>query len=398
MENICSLEEAQKISNKIVQWRRDLHKIPEIGMELPKTEAYLKKILEQLDIKYKSYSGHSGLTVDFGNGKGKTVVIRADMDALPIVEETGLPYASDNQNMHACGHDAHMAMLLGTATVLKMHEQEINGTVRLLFQPGEEFPGGAQVMVQDGVLENPHADYVLALHVSNRDDSYKNGDVAVNWEHTTAADDQLYLTIYGKGGHGSRPDQCVDPVAIAALVVNNLQYIISREVSPYSSSVLTIATMRGGNGVNNIIPDTAEIIGTVRNLDKETRDFVLKRIEEIVEHTVKAMRGDYVLEFKYPYPAIKNNKVVVKEFVDAAEKILGKDRCHILQFPELGGEDAGYYFEKIPGCYFYLQCPQACPLDGKTYGAHNSKFCLDDSVLYVGTAMFLETTKKLLSF
>lgn len=398
MKNICSLEEAQKISDKIVQWRRDLHRIPEIGMKLPKTEAYVKKVLDELNVKYKVYPGHSGMTLDFGNGNGKTVVVRADMDALPIVEETGLSYASTNENMHACGHDAHMAMLLGTVAVLKMNEQEINGTIRLLFQPGEEFPGGAQVMVQDGVLENPHADYVLALHVANRDDTFKNGDVAVNWDYTTAADDQLYLTIQGKGGHGSRPEKCIDPIAMATLVVNNLQYIISREVSPFTSSVLTIATLRAGNGANNIIPDTAEVIGTVRNLNKETRDYVLTRIKEIVDHTVKAMNGDYILEFKYPYPAITNNKAVVKEFVDLAEEILGEERCHILQFPELGGEDAGCYFERVPGCYFYLQCPQACPADGKVYGTHNAKFCLDDSVLYIGTAMFLETTKKLLSF
>lgn len=392
-----SLENAQKISHKIVQWRRDLHKIPEIGMKLPQTESYIRQVLDELEIPYKTYPGHSGMTLDFGNGRGKTVVIRADMDALPIKEETGLPYASVNENMHACGHDAHMAMLLGTASVLKQQEKEINGTIRLLFQPGEEFPGGAQVMVENGVLENPHADYVLALHVANRADTFENGDVAVNWEHTTAADDQLYLTIKGKGGHGSRPEKCIDPIAMATLVVNNLQYIISREISPFTSSVLTIATLRAGSGANNIIPDTAEVIGTVRNLNKETRDYVLKRIREIVDHTVKAMNGDYVLEFKYPYPAITNDKAVVKEFTDAAEEILGKERCHILQFPELGGEDAGYYFERIPGCYFYLQCPQACPADGKVYGTHNARFCLDDSVLYVGTALFLETAKKLLA-
>lgn len=394
--NICSLEAAQKISDKIVQWRRDLHRFPEIGMELPQTEAYVKKVLDELGIEYKTYPGHSGMTIDFGNGNGKTIVIRADMDGLPMPEETGLPYASLNENMHACGHDAHTAMLLGSAYILKAHEAEINGTIRLLFQPGEEFPGGAQVMVADGVLENPHADYVLALHVSNRDDSFKNGDVAVNWEHTTAADDQLYLTIKGKGGHGSRPEKCIDPIAMATLVVNNLQYIVSREVSPFSSSVLTIATLRAGNGANNIIPDTAEIIGTVRNLDNEARNYVLKRISEIVEHTVKAMNGDYDLEFRYPYPAITNSREVVEEFVDAAKEILGEDRYHILKFPELGGEDAGFYFQRIPGCYFYLQCPQACPADGKVYGTHNTKFCLDDSVLYVGTAMFLETAKKLL--
>ncbi|WP_294143827.1 M20 family metallopeptidase [uncultured Clostridium sp.] len=388
--------EAQEISEEIVGWRRDLHKIPEIGLVLPQTVRYVKERLEEMGIAYRTYEGHSGITVDIGRGGGRAIAIRADMDGLPMREETGLPFTSTNENMHACGHDAHTAILLGTAKMLKSHEEMIPGLVRLIFQPGEEFPGGAEPMVKDGVLENPKMDYILALHVSNKGNDYINGDVVVSYENTSASDEQLYLTIKGKGGHGASPDLCIDPIAIATLVINNLQYIISREVSPFNSSVLTIATVRAGNGANNIIPDTAEVIGTVRNVDLESRNYVITRIREIVDHTVKAMRGDYDLEFKYPYPPLVNDRRVVERFLDVAGRVLGEGHTHIMTRPEMGGEDAAFFFQKVPGCYFYLQCPMKSEIDGRAYGVHNSRFRLDETVLFLGAALFAETAFELL--
>lgn len=389
-------KEAGTLSGEITEWRRELHRIPETGLILPQTFQYVKKCLGSMGIAYRTYEGHSGITADIGLGRGKVVAIRADMDGLPIREETGLEYASVNGNMHACGHDAHTAILLGTAKLLKAHEDRIPGTVRLIFQPGEEFPGGAEPMVEDGVLENPHVDYILALHVSNKDDSYKNGEVVVSYGNTSASDEQLYLTIKGKGGHGASPDRCIDPIAIATLVINNLQYIISREISPFNSSVITIATLKAGYGANNIIPDTAEIIGTVRNVDLESRNYVITRIREIVNHTVKAMRGDYELEFKYPYPPLVNSREVVERFLGVADRVLGEGHYHIMPRPEMGGEDAAFFFQKAPGCYFYLQCPAKCPADGNVYGVHNSRFCLDESVLHLGAALFVETALELM--
>lgn len=388
--------EAQGISEDIVGWRRDLHKIPEIGLVLPQTIRYVKERLDEMGIAYRTYEGHSGITVDIGRNGGRAIAIRADMDGLPMREETGLPFSSENENMHACGHDAHTAILLGTAKILKAHEKMLPGLVRLIFQPGEEFPGGAEPMVKDGVLENPKMDYILALHVSNKGKNYINGDVAVCYENTSASDEQLYLTIKGKGGHGASPDLCVDPIAIATLVINNLQYIISREISPFNSSVITIATVRAGNGANNIIPDTAEVIGTVRNVDLKSRNYVVTRIREIVDHTVKAMRGDYDLEFKYPYPPLVNDRRVVERFLAVAERVLGTGHTHIMSRPEMGGEDAAFFFQKVQGCYFYLQCPMKSEIDGKTYGVHNSRFCLDETVLFLGAALFAETAFELL--
>lgn len=180
------------------------------------------------------------------------------------------------------------------------------------------------------------------------------------------------------------------------MVVNNLQYIISREMDPFQPSVLTIATLRAGKGANNVIPDSAEVIGTVRNIDKASRDYVIGRIREIVDHTVKMMRGEYELEFRYPYPPVINDPQVVERFLKAADRVMGPGHSHILERPEMGGEDAAFFFQKAPGCYFYLQCPAPCPVDGKIYPGHNSKFCIDDSKLYLGSALFLEVASDLL--
>ncbi len=191
---------------------------------------------DEMGISYTTFERHSGIVALIGNKPGKTIALRADMDGLRINEESDLEYRSQNSNMHACGHDAHTAMLLGTAKILKQHEHELNGQVKLLFQPAEEGPGGALPMIEDGVLENPKVDAILALHVDRKQYAFpcKNGDVIVKYGNSSAADDQVDITIIGKSGHGSQPDLCVDPIVISTLVVTAIQYIVSREISPFS--------------------------------------------------------------------------------------------------------------------------------------------------------------------
>ena len=230
------LKEAQELQHKIVEWRRILHRYPETGLVLPKTADFVTKQLTAAGIAYKTYKNHSGITAVIGKGKGKTIAIRADMDGLPIKEETGLTYASANENMHACGHDAHTAMLIATAVMLKNHEDELKGKVKLIFQPAEEGPGGAEPMVKDGVIDD--VDAILALHVGTMFGPFNNGDICVSYSNTTAADDQVLINITGFGGHGSVPHECIDPVAIAALIINNIQYIISREVERFATVLL----------------------------------------------------------------------------------------------------------------------------------------------------------------
>lgn len=386
------LNEAEAISSEIIAWRRELHKIPEIGLILPQTAAFVKARLDEMGVSYSSFARHSGIVALIGKKTGKTVALRADMDGLRINEESEFEYHSQNSNMHACGHDAHTAILLGTAKLLKKHEDALNGQVKLLFQPAEEGPGGALPMIEDGVLENPKVDAILALHMDRKIHNFpcKNGDVIVKYGNSSAADDQVDITIIGKSGHGSEPNRCIDPIAISTLVVTAIQYIISREISPFSPCVITFGTMTGGNGAENIIPNTVVLHGTIRNQDLDTRDFVFKRIEEVVKYITKAMRADYELTFLNGYPPTKNNKDMVDSFLASAHKILPREDIHISAEESMGGEDAGFFYQKVPGCFFrlYSQAPFA---DGEFYPAHSSRFVLDDSVLYRGAALFMQS-------
>ena len=380
-----------------VDYRRALHRIPELDNQLPETVQLVQRILAPLPCRVFSPITGS-VCAWFDAGKSDAVAFRAELDALPVTEATDLPYASVHPGrMHACGHDAHTAILLAAAKLLKRHESEINGTVRLLFQPGEEWPGGAEPMVKDGVMENPKVDYMLALHTTRKtEEPYQNGAVIISNKYVSASDEQIYVTVKGRGGHGCAPDECIDPIAAAVLIINNLQYIVSREVSPLNSSVITIATVRAGNGTSNIIPDEAEFIGTVRNVDMESRNFVMKRIEEIIDHTAKAMRADYTFRIDQPYPPLSNDATVSEHVRKAAKKIAGEERVRSINKPEMGGEDCAFFFQKAPGCYFYLQTAMANPRDGEYYPAHNARYCVDDSVLYIGAGTFVEAAMSLL--
>ena len=385
------LEEAREISNEIIAWRRELHRIPEIGLILPQTTAFVKARLAEMGIAYTTFERHSGIVALLGPNPGKTIALRADMDGLRINEESEIEYRSQNNNMHACGHDAHTAILLGVAKLLKRREAELNGQVKLLFQPAEEGPGGALPMIEDGVLENPQVDAILALHMDRKIHSFpcKNGDVIVKYGNSSAADDQVDITIIGKSGHGSEPHRCIDPIVVSSLVVTAIQHIISREISPFSPCVISFGTITGGQGAENIIPNTVVLHGTIRNQDLEVREFVFRRIEEIVKYITKAMRADYQLTYLNGYPPTKNDPAMVDGFLASARQILPAADIHVSEEDSMGGEDAGFFYQKVPGCFFRLY--SAAPFtDGEIYPAHSSRFVLDDSVLYRGTALFLQ--------
>ncbi|SCZ80291.1 M20 metallopeptidase family protein [Acidaminobacter hydrogenoformans] len=389
------LHEALNIKDDIITWRRALHKIPETGLHLPKTAAYIAAQLEAMGIPYKTFDSHSGILAWIGDPgspihpvKGKTIALRADMDALNINEETGAPFKSENDKMHACGHDAHVATLLGAAKLLKSREASLNGCIKLIFQPAEEGPGGAVPMIQDGVLENPKVDAMFAMHVFNVEDTTIPGAIGVRQGAMFASDDQIYLKIKGKGGHGSAPHETVDPVTIAAHIIVALQSIISREVNPASPAVITIASLSAGRGTNNIIPDCAEMLGTIRTLSFDTRAFVLKRIEEIIDALIKGFRADYELSFYDSYPPVINDEAVTTRFLKSARKILPEDEIVIMKDSLMGGEDAAFFFEQVPGTYFLLNTSML--QDGQLYPIHNARFMLDDAVLYKGAAVFVQ--------
>lgn len=383
------LEAAKKMSDDIAYWRRELHKIPETGLFLPKTSAFVLKKLMEWGIECQTYQGHSGITAVIGKKEGRTIALRADMDALMIKEEANIPFKSLNDNMHACGHDAHTAILLGAAKILQEHENALNGKVKLIFQPAEEGPGGALPMIEDGALNG--VDAILGMHVTRGEypsaGSLKNGDILAKYGNSSAADDQVDITIIGKGGHGSTPDLCVDPVTISSLLINAIQLIISREISPFTPCVITFGSVNIGRGAENIIADRAELRGTIRNQDLETRDFVFRRIEEVTKYITKAMRADYILRFRDGYPPTKNDDKIVDGFLASARSIFDKDEVKIFKEDIMGGDDAGFFYQRVPGCYFNLYS-QLAHDDGIIYPAHNSKFLIDDSVLYKGSAAF----------
>lgn len=240
------------------------------------------------------------------------------------------------------------------------------------------------------MLENPKVDAILALHVDNKIGEYKNGDVLVRYGSVSAGEDPINIKIIGKGGHASIPNVCIDPISVATLLINNIQYILSREVDQTIPTVISFGSIQGGRNSNNIIPDIVEIKGTARNTDNETRKFVLQRIEEIVSGLTKIMRADFELDFYGGCPAVINDKNMVDMFLKSSRKILGKSSVHILNDYNMGAEDAGFFFERVPGCYFRLYNPAAFE-DGIVYPAHNSKYMMDDLVLYKGVAVMLES-------
>ena len=380
---------AQDIQNDIAQWRRELHKIPELGLYLPQTKAFIKSKLDDWGVNYTECTGCSGIVALLGKAGGKCIALRADMDALPIKEETALDYGSVNENMHACGHDAHAAMLLGVAKILKENEHLLNGYVKLFFQPGEEGPGGAPVMIAEGCMENPHVDAIYAIHVTETEEGMKPGDIRLMYGDVSAADDQFDLYVKGKGGHGASPHMCVDPVVVATTIIQTFQTIVSREIAPLDPCVITVATLQAGRGAENIISDTCYMRGTVRNKNMKNREYVLKRMEEVVRGICLAMRADYDFKLDYGYVPVVNETEMTDSLVASVKTVLGDDCIHVKGSQGMGGEDAGFYYQMVPGCFFNLCCQDA-HADGKVYPGHNSKFVVDDSLLYRGTAVFVQ--------
>lgn len=280
-------------------------------------------------------------------------------------------------------------MLLAAAKLLKQHESELRGCVKLIFQPAEEGPGGAEPLVRAGVLQD--VDSIFALHIGDLPGHFTPGGVAVSYKETTAADDQVLIQIRGQGGHGSTPHVCVDPVTVAASIITNLQHIVSREIDAHDSVVVTIASVEAGRSTYNVIPETATLRGTIRNASPDTRDFVLRRIREIAEQTAAMMRATCTVQFLDGYPAVVNDRSCVESFLTTAKKLLSDEDIHILPHGIMGGEDAGFYYQERPGCFFFLSSSAPCPVDGKYYGAHHPKFCLDEAVFWRGAGLLAQT-------
>lgn len=377
------LNEMKENQDQLLSWYYHLHQIPEVGLELPNTVAYVCSQLDGLDIPYQIFPNSSGITAVIGTKK-PIIGIRADMDALDVQEETGLPYASTNGHMHACGHDSHIAILLTVAKVLKRHEKDLTGSVKLIFQTGEEILRGAKYMIAHGALANPTPDYMLALHAGSFcGEDFASGDIVLPENIAFYSSDSFRIVITGKGGHAASPHMSIDPIVTAGKVVEALQTLVSREVKPAIPAVISVTHISSGAQTYNVIPDEALMMGGVRTTDPEVRKYLKQRVTEVASQIAVSMRAEAQTEFVDGCPAVINDAKTTNEVFCAVSELF-PDSVHWKKEGNGGSEDTSYYFEKVPGCFLFLA--SLGKENGQLYPHHHCKFRLDETVLWKGAA------------
>lgn len=383
-----ALSRALEIKEELIQHRRYLHQNPELGFDLPKTVAHVEEALKGMGLRPVKV-GKSGLVLTIGNGNGKTLLLRGDMDALPIVENTDLAFKSTNEFMHACGHDIHTTFMLGAAKLLKERENEINGTVKIMFQPAEEIGAGAKDMVANGLLENPKVDAALALHV---DPSLEVGKFGYKPGIAASSLDGFFLKVQGKGGHSSEPQKAIDPLMIINAVYTQLNSLVGKEVDPREMAVLVIGKMGGGTAAN-IIPDKAHLDATLRTYNPDVRNHLFKRIPEIIDATVKMMRGSYELE-TISTPALKNHESLCEQLAPYVKEVIGENNLEVNKEPLAGTEDFSYISNLVPTMFMWAG---ANGIGENNYPLHNPNVVLDEGVIPLGAAVVANTALKWLN-
>lgn len=388
-------QECEKLQDYIVGLRRDLHRIPETGTDLPKTQAYICAELDRLGISYTKNKGDSGIIGEIKGGKpGKTVLLRADIDALPIHEETGLPFASEHEGrMHACGHDTHAAMLIGALKVLNEHREALSGNVKFVFQTAEEISKGSQIAIKEGVMDG--VDAVFGIHIGSiLGASLPSGTISVVPGCCMASFDRFVLTVKGNGCHGSTPEKGVDPVTIACNIVLSLQEVIAREIAGTKPAVLTVGMINGGFAYN-IIPSEVKIEGTIRAVEESVRRQLAKRIEEISKNIAAAFRGSVDFFMDWGAPPVINDEKMAALAAKAAAKVLGEEHVVTTQdAPNMGGEDFAYYLAEKPGAFMFLSSADAAKHTDVPH--HNPKFMVDEDVFCKGSAVFVSIVEDFL--
>lgn len=387
-------ERINEIFDELVETRRYFHSHPELSEQEFLTSEKICNILKQLNIEYTKSAKTGVVGIIKGKGNGKTVAARADIDALPIVEKNENTYKSKNIGvMHACGHDVHTTILIGVAKILKEMEDELQGNVKLFFQPAEETVGGAKRMVEENCLKNPDVDYVIGLHVQ----PYLNaGKIELKYGKLNAQTDELKIIINGKTGHGAYPESSIDAIVIAANVVSALQSLVSRNISPINSVVLSFGEIKGGTK-NNIICDSVELKGILRTLDVQTREYAVKRIEDITSNIAKAYGGSCLVEVKNGYKYLTNNNDIVDVVYKAAKKNIGEENIEFKEMPSMYGEDFSYFMnENVKGCFYHLGCGNQekrinSPL-------HSDRFDVDESCIKTGVLVQVNSILELLKF
>lgn len=390
--DLCN--EIRGMEPELLTWYHHLHRNPELELELPRTVAYVSGQLAAMGVEHRVLPGSTGIIAAVGKGPGPVIAIRADMDALEVREETGLPFASENGCMHACGHDAHTAILLTAARWLKAHEDTLAGRVKLLFQTAEETLQGARHMIANGALEDPAVDRILALHVGGLGGEAPAGHIVLSQGVAFRSSDNIHIVIRGRGGHAASPHLSVDPVVAAARVIEALQTLVSREVSPNTPAVVSITHVRAGAETYNVIPDQVLLLGGIRTVDPETREYLVRRAEEVVRQTAASLRCQAEFSRMDGAPAMINHRDTALRVERAASRLFPGE-VHWMKESNGGSEDAAYYFERVPGCFLFLSS-MARDGDGTVYPHHHAKFRLDEGVLWRGAAVLVQSALALM--
>ncbi len=392
-------QEISDIESKVIEWRRHFHQHPELSNREFKTAEKIAAHLQSLGMEVQTGIAYTGVVgILKGNNPGKVLALRADIDALPVTERNDLPFKSNVKStfdgkdvgvMHACGHDTHIAILMGVAEVLSKNKDKINGTIKFIFQPAEEGApegeeGGAELMVKEGVLKNPDVDAIFGLHIGSGQPigtiAYKSGGIM-------AASQSFKITVNGKQTHGSRPWSGIDPIMISAKIIDGLQTIISRESNlTTEGAVITVGKIDSGVR-SNIIPEKAEMIGTIRTLDYDMQKHINKRMEEMVPAIAKAYRAEATIEIEKGYPITFNNPDLTAKMLPSLETVAGKDRVFNIK-AITGAEDFSFFQKEVPGLYFFLGGKS--PTTNEAFPHHTPDFIIDEAGMLLGVKAFVQ--------
>jgi amidohydrolase len=383
----------QALQPDLVALRRQIHQQPELGFKEQITAARIASKLTEWGISHQTGIAETGVVAVIQGQKPslspRTLAIRADMDALPIQEANDVPYKSQHDGvMHACGHDGHTSIALMTAYYLSQHRDDFAGTVKIIFQPAEEGPGGAKPMIEAGVLKNPDVDAIIGLHLWN---NLPLGTIGVRSGALMAAVERFSLTIQGKGGHGAMPHQTVDSIVLASQIVTALQTIVSRNVNPIDSAVVTVGQFNAGTA-KNVIADTASLAGTVRYFNPNLADFFHHRIESIVAGICAAYGATYKLDYIKFYPPVINDEKITELVRSVAVDLVETPLGIVPECQTMGGEDMSFFLQEVPGCYFFVG--SANPDRSLAYPHHHPRFDFDETALATGVEMFVRCVEK----
>lgn len=373
---------------KMIEWRRHLHANPELSGQEYKTREFLLRVLAEMGIPAKTFSSHAGILATIeGRAPGRVIALRSDMDALPITEANDVAYRSTNNGvMHACGHDGHMATLLGAAAALQQSRHKWTGTIKLLFQPAEEDAprGGAPKMIQDGVLEDPKVDAIFGLHMWPE---IPYGEIGITRGALMASSDRFTLKLIGKSAHAGTPHQGTDAIMMAADVLNALSRIIHRQVDPKETATIAVGTIRGGERYN-VVAKEVILEGTVRCLAETIRKQIPDNIRQMVEGICSGYGGSYQLDYQFGYPSLCNSAEEAGLVIATASRFLGAEKVRADIKPTLGAEDFAFYTQQVPSAFFFLGCATK---GDKIRPLHNDLFDIDERAMYIGAQILEET-------